>query len=447
MFDKICAIATPYGVGALSIIRTSGEGCISAVNSVFKGADLDDVPGYRIKYGYIVDGDTVIDEVLVSVFRGRKSFTAEDSVEISCHGGIFSTNKILETLLKNGFRMARRGEFSERAYLNKRIDLTEAEAIMDIISADNMTSLKASTNSLRHSTKNLVNSFRNKLLNVIASIEVNIDYPEYEDAEEITDTVLIPRLEELIIDMENILKKSRISKIAVHGITTAIVGKPNVGKSSILNMLLDEEKAIVSNYEGTTRDTIEASLSLGNITLHLVDTAGIRESDDYVENIGIKKSHDMISKAELVLLILDGSRALSSLDRELMELTKDKKRIIIVNKEDLGKKFVLDEDFITISAKEKSGLSSLEDKLIQVTKINEFNVDALDYFSNTRHIALLENAKNSLSSALNAAKDKEMIDMIEIDIKEAFERLGEITGETGTDVLINQLFSNFCLGK
>lgn len=447
MSDRICAIATPYGVGAISIIRTSGENCIEYVNKIFKGKSLETAKGYTIRYGYIVDGTQIIDEVLVSIFRGPRSFTAEDSVEISCHGGIFSTNKVLETLLKNGFRMARRGEFSERAYLNKRIDLTEAEAIMDIISANNMTSLKAATMSLRHSTKNLVCDMREKLLNLIAAIEVNIDYPEYDDAVVVTKDLLVPKLSGMIEEMKRVLEKSRISKIAIHGIKTGIVGRPNVGKSSLLNMLIEEDKAIVSHIPGTTRDTVEASITFGNVTLNLVDTAGIRQSEDYVEKIGIKKSIETIKEAELILLVLDSSNVLDPEDLKLLELTKDKKRIIIVNKNDLDQKLDLDLPYISISAKNKKGLSELEDEILHITKIEDFNVETDKYFSNVRHIALLEQALQSLKSAYNAAKNLELVDMIEIDIKDAFEYLGEIIGESGQDILINQLFKNFCLGK
>lgn len=447
MSDRICAIATPYGVGAISIIRTSGENCIEYVNKIFKGKSLETAKGYTIRYGYIVDGTQIIDEVLVSIFRGPRSFTAEDSVEISCHGGIFSTNKVLETLLKNGFRMARRGEFSERAYLNKRIDLTEAEAIMDIISANNMTSLKAATMSLRHSTKNLVCDMREKLLNLIAAIEVNIDYPEYDDAVVVTKDLLVPKLSGMIEEMKHVLEKSRISKIAIHGIKTGIVGRPNVGKSSLLNMLIEEDKAIVSHIPGTTRDTVEASITFGNVTLNLVDTAGIRQSEDYVEKIGIKKSIETIKQAELILLVLDSSNVLDPEDLKLLELTKDKKRIIIVNKNDLDQKLDLDLPYISISAKNKKGLSELEDEILHITRIEDFNVETDKYFSNVRHIALLEQALQSLQSAYNAAKNLELVDMIEIDIKDAFEYLGEIIGESGQDILINQLFKNFCLGK
>ncbi len=447
MEEAICAIATPYGVGAISIIRTSGFKSIENVNKIFKGKNLLKAESHTISYGHIVDDGNIIDEVMVSIFRAPKSFTTEESVEISCHGGIFSTNKVLEALLKNGFRLALPGEFTKRAFLNKRIDLTQAEAVMDIISSNNNIALKSANNSLRKSTTILIETLREKLLTLIASIEVNIDYPEYDDAITMTNEIVIPNLKQLIAEMNIILEHSQISKIAIHGIKTAIIGRPNVGKSSILNILLDEEKAIVSSIAGTTRDTIEAELSLGGVTLKLIDTAGIRETTDEVEQIGISRSKKAISEAELVLLVLDNSEELTLMDKELLEITKNKKRIIIVNKQDLNKKINLDMDYIKLSVKDKNGLHDLEKKLIEITKINEFNLDDQNYLSNTRHIAKMNEALNSLNIALKACKNNELIDMIEIDIKNAWQALGEIIGDTAPDLLINELFSKFCLGK
>lgn len=447
MNEAICAIATAYGTAAISVIRTSGYNCIDLVNHVFKGSNLNQAKRNTIHYGYIMDGKNIVDEVMVSIFKAPKSFTAEDSVEISCHGGIYSTNRVLEVLLKNGFQLALPGEFTKRAFLNKRIDLTQAEAVMDIISASNETALKSATNSLRLSTKRLVEEIRGRLLSLIASIEVNIDYPEYEDAEIITANILIPKLKTEISFMDQILEQSKISRIAIHGITTAIVGKPNVGKSSILNLLLDEDRAIVSDIEGTTRDTIEGQLSFGGITLKLVDTAGIRHSLDKVEQLGIQKSKELIEKSELIILVIDNSEPLTEVDYELLELTKDKKRIIVANKEDLNQKSNFDLDCVLISAKNKQGIHKLEKKLLEITRVNEFNVENQNYFSNARHIAKLELAKKSLNVALEAAIHFEMVDMIEIDIKEAWSILGEITGDTSPDLLINELFSKFCLGK
>ncbi|MGM9972256.1 MAG: tRNA uridine-5-carboxymethylaminomethyl(34) synthesis GTPase MnmE [Anaeroplasmataceae bacterium] len=444
--DAICAIATPYGVGAISVIRTSGRNSIELLNKVFKGKDLTKVAPNTINYGYIVDNGDIIDEVMVSVFHSPKSFTTENSCEISCHGGVFNTNKVLEVLLSNGFRLANPGEFSTRAFLNGRIDLTESEAIMDIISADNNIALKSAINSLRSSTKKLVNSLREEILNVIAQIEVNIDYPEYDDAIVMTNDIILPSLNKLIDRMEDVLNHSYISNMAIHGIKTAIIGRPNVGKSSLLNMLLDEEKAIVTSVAGTTRDLVEGKLSLGNVTLNLIDTAGIRESSDIVEKIGIDKSKRLIEEAELILLVLDSSMDLTDIDKELLNLTKNKRRIIIANKSDLDNKLKLD-DAIYISALKQEGLEELEKNIINVTKLNEFNVDNQNYLSNVRHISLLKEALTNLKQAKEACINMLEVDMIEIDIKEAWLKLGEITGDTNPDNLITELFSKFCLGK
>lgn len=444
--ESICAIATPYGVGAISVIRCSGNDSIDLVNKVFKGHDLTKVDGNTIHYGYIIYNNDIIDEVMVSVFRSPKSFTGENSCEISCHGGIFNTNKVLEALLCSGFRLAEPGEFSKRAFLNGKMDLTESEAIMDIISASNMTALRSSINSLRSSTKNLVISLREEILDILAKIEVNIDYPEYDDAIVMTNEIILPMINKLIDRMNYILDKSKISTMAIHGIKTAIVGRPNVGKSSLLNMLLDEEKAIVTNIEGTTRDLIEGSLTIGNITLKLIDTAGIRDSKDKVEQIGIERSKKAIEDAELILLVIDSSKPLLKEDLELLDLTKDKKRIIIANKKDLENKTDI-KDAIFISAKYHEGMLELIDKIKEVTNLSEFNVHDQNYMSNIRHIALLKDALNSLTSAKKACEDLMEVDIIEIDIKDSWLKLGEIIGETNPDELINELFSKFCLGK
>ena len=446
MVDNICAIATPYGTGAISIIRCSGPDAISLVNKIFKGKDLTKCKSHTIHYGHIMDKDEIVDEVVCNLFIAPKSFDGENTVEINCHGGIYVTNMVLKTLLKNGFRMAERGEFSKRAFLNKRLDLTQAEAIMDIISAGNSLALKGSNSSLRKSTSLLIKKFRDELLDIIAKIEVNIDYPEYDDAITVTNEYLKPVVDAMLIEMKKILKNSEISTIAIHGIKTAIVGKPNVGKSSLLNMMLDEDKAIVSNIAGTTRDMVEGTLNIKNVTLHLIDTAGIRESKDYVEAIGIERSQKAINDADLVLLVLDSSKELDSEDMRLLDLTKDKKRIIVANKTDLKPVWSLDNS-VYISAKEGHGLDNLADKILEITSINTF--DSLDgnYLNNNRQIALMNKAYDSLISA-KAAIDMEMdVDLIEIDLKSAFDSLGEITGEAYQDELITALFTKFCLGK
>lgn len=446
MVENICAIATPYGTGAISIIRCSGPQAIDLVNRVFKGKNLKNCKSHTIHYGYIMDGTDIVDEVLCNIFLAPKSFDGENTVEINCHGGIYVTNRVLQVLLNTGFRLAERGEFSKRAFLNQRLDLTQAEAIMDIISANNSLALKSSANSLRSSTSRLIHGFRDKLLDLLAKIEVNIDYPEYEDAVEVTHEFLEPILGELLRDMEVILDNSSISTIAIHGLKTAIVGKPNVGKSSLLNMLLDEDKAIVSSVAGTTRDFVEGSLNIRNITLHLIDTAGIHNSTDDVEAIGIERSKKAIASADLVLLVLDSSRPLEEEDYLLLKITKQKKRVIIANKADLEPNWKMEES-IGISAKQGKGLEALADKIYEITNIHRLNIDEGKFLNNQRQVSLMSRAYQSLKNALCAAKEGVDIDLIEIDIKQAFDALGEITGEAYPDELITALFTKFCLGK
>lgn len=446
MVENICAIATPYGTGAISIIRCSGPQAIDLVNRVFKGKNLKNCKSHTIHYGYIMDGTDIVDEVLCNIFLAPKSFDGENTVEINCHGGIYVTNRVLQVLLNTGFRLAERGEFSKRAFLNQRLDLTQAEAIMDIISANNPLALKSSANSLRSSTSRLIHGFRDKLLDLLAKIEVNIDYPEYEDAVEVTHEFLEPILGELLRDMEVILDNSSISTIAIHGLKTAIVGKPNVGKSSLLNMLLDEDKAIVSSVAGTTRDFVEGSLNIRNITLHLIDTAGIHHSTDDVEAIGIERSKKAIASADLVLLVLDSSRPLEEEDYLLLKITEQKKRVIIANKADLEPNWKMEES-IGISTKQGKGLEALADKIYEITNIHRLNIDEGKFLNNQRQVSLMSRAYRSLKNALCAAKEGVDIDLIEIDIKQAFDSLGEITGEAYPDELITALFTKFCLGK
>ena len=446
MVDNICAIATPYGIGAISVIRASGPDAITLVNKIFKGKDLTKVKSHTIHYGHIMDNEEEIDEVLALVYLAPKSFDGENMVEISCHGGIYVTNQVLNTLLKNGFRLAERGEFSKRAFLNHKMDLTQAESIMDIISSSNKIALKSSNASLRSQTSKLIKSFRDKILDILAKIEVNIDYPEYEDAVDVTHEYLKPIVDDLIIGMQQILKNSLITTVAIHGIKTAIIGKPNVGKSSLLNMLLDEDKAIVSSYAGTTREIVEGTLTLGNVTLHLIDTAGIHESVDYVESIGIERSKKAMDEADLVLLVVDASKELDETDKKLLEMTKDKNRILIGNKMDLKEEISLP-GMIYISAKNKEGLDALALRIEEVTKIDSIDSMNGNYLNNTRQTSLMEKAMESLNSAKNAMDLGYDISLIEIDIKNAFDYLGEITGEANPDELITALFTKFCLGK
>ena len=446
MMDAICAIATPYGAGAISIVRASGKDSIKMINEIFRGPDLTKVASHTISYGSIVYEGEIIDEVLVSVFLPPRTYTKEECVEINCHGGMFVTNKILETLLKIGFRLADSGEFTKRAFLNGRIDLTQAEAVMDIISSGNNLMLRNSNKALRKEITKMITSLRERLLGLIAKIEVNIDYPEYDDAIEMTNEIIIPELKEIKNEVSGILEHSKIGKTLSHGINTAIIGRPNVGKSSLLNMLLEEERAIVSHYAGTTRDTVEGKLNIGNITLNLIDTAGIRESDDFVEQIGINKAKEVLEKAELVLLVLDNSN-ITPYDLELLKLTEDKTRIIILNKMDLNNKANINEPHIMISALNNEGMKELVNEILNVAKVNELNQVDATYLTNARQIAKLDLAYKAICDAINSSQEYLPVDMVELDIKKAWDTLGEIIGIASGDELINELFSKFCLGK
>ena len=445
--ENICALATPYGVSAIAIIRASGDDSIKLISSIFSGKDLTKVKSHTINYGYILDkNNNPIDEVLCNVYFAPKSFDGENMVEINCHGGTFVIEKIIKRLLEIGFRLAERGEFSKRAFLNHKADLTGVEAIMDVISATNDISLNASISSLRKSTLNLVHKFRNDILDILAKIEVNIDYPEYEDMVDVTHKYLEPVLLNLKEKMKEILDNSKISNVAIHGIKTAIVGRPNVGKSSLLNMMLEKDKAIVSNIPGTTRDLVEDNLTIGNVTLNLVDTAGIHETKDLVESIGIKRSKEALDSCDLVLLVLDSSEDLKEEDKYLIKITENKNRIVILNKSDLKSKIKFD-NAISISALKNEGMDLLAKKILEITSINNITKMDGNYLNNVRQIDLMDKAYNSIIEAYDACLILVDISLIEIDIKKAFDLLGEITGESYEDELLDALFTKFCLGK
>ncbi len=444
--DTICAISTAYGTAGISVIRVSGDEAIEKVNQIFKGKNLLKVDSHTIHYGHIMGSDNKeIDEVMVAVLRNPRSFTTEDMVEISTHGGILVTQKVLKRLLSIGVRMANPGEFTERAFVSGRIDLAESEAVMDLINAKNDNAMKLALNALKGETSKLINDLRDKLLGIIAIIEVNIDYPEYDDTVEMTNQLVKPEIEAFIKDLDEILKGSNKGRLLKEGVSTAIIGKPNVGKSSLLNALLNEERAIVTNIAGTTRDTVEASINIGGITLNLIDTAGIRETSDLVEKIGIDRSKKAINQAELVILVLDLSASLSKEDEILLELTKHKRRILVGNKKDLGYKLEL-KDIIPLSALTKDNLDALESKIINILQLEDIGED-FNYISSVRHIQKLEETKFLLQQVLGAIEAGLPIDMVEIDIRNAWQTLGEITGDYHPEDLIDELFSKFCLGK
>lgn len=447
LFDEIVAISTAYGKAAISVIRMSGENSIKMLNRAFKGKDLTKVKSHTINYGHIMsDKNEIIDEVMVSVFHAPKSFTSENMVEVSTHGGILVTNKVLERLLEIGFRLARPGEFSERAYLNGRIDLVQAEAVMDLIEARTNQALKIAHLGLNKESTKLVNNLQDKLLSIIAQIEVNIDYPEYDDAIIMSKEIIGPETKSLLQEINHIIKESEKNQIIREGVKTVIVGRPNVGKSSLLNALLNEDKAIVTDIAGTTRDTIEAEINIGGIILHLIDTAGIRETKDYVEKLGVERSKKALLEAELALLVLDSSEELTSEDLELLELTKDKKRLIIGNKADIDKRINLDE-LIFISALHKKGFETLEEKILKLLELSDILDRDYNYLSNARHIQKLKEAKNSLEQVLKSIELNMPVDVYAIDLTDAWHKLLEILGVRFENKLIDELFSKFCLGK
>ena len=446
-FDTIAAIATAFGTAGISVIRISGEHAITEFNKIFKGANLNKVPSHTIHYGKILNEDgSYLDEVMVSIMKAPRSFTAENTVEVSTHGGILITQKVLERILSLDIRLAEPGEFSQRAYLNGRIDLVEAESIMDLIHAKSEEALKIANLGVQKETSNLIRNLRSKLLTIIAQIEVNIDYPEYDDAIVMSKEIIEPKTLDLIKDINHILVESHKNQMIREGIKTAIVGRPNVGKSSLLNALLNEEKAIVTDIEGTTRDTIEAYINIKGITLKLIDTAGIRETEDIVEKIGVDRSMKALQEAELVLLVLDQSRALTEADKALLELTKDKKRILIANKSDLPKALSM-EEVVQISTITKHGLKDLEHTILKLLSLEDIKERDFNYLSNIRHIMKVKEAKASLEQVIASISLDMPVDVYAIDLTAAWRALGEILGEQYQDDLLDELFSKFCLGK
>ena len=450
MEDTIAAISTSLGVGAIAIIRVSGEKAITIVNKIFKGKDLENVKTHTIHYGHIVENEKIIDEVLVSVMRSPKTFTTEDVVEINCHGSIATTKKILELLLLNGARLAQPGEFTKRAFLNGRIDLTQAEGVMDLISSKTETTRDLAINQLSGTISSHIQKIRKKLVDILATIEVNIDYPEYEENIEMTNEMLKPKIEEIKEYLEQLLKNSENGKLIKSGITTSIIGRPNVGKSSLLNALLEEEKAIVTDIEGTTRDIVEGSIVLDSFILNIIDTAGIRNTNDLVESIGVEKSISLIDKSDLILFMLNNNEPLNEDDYKILDKLKNKKYIIVINKTDLKSNIdtsKLDkEKVVFISIKENTGLETLKNKIKSLFEA-EIEGKDLTYLTNSRSIALLKDAYQKFQDVENAMQQNLPIDMVEIDIKYIWTKLGEIIGETYEEELIDELFSQFCLGK
>ena len=447
MEDTICAISTASGVGAISIVRVSGEKAVDIVSKIFKGTDLHKVKTHTIHYGFIYDNKEKIDEVLVSVMLAPRTYTKEDIIEINSHGGINTTNKILELLLENGCRLAEPGEFTKKAFLNGRIDLIEAESVNDLINAKNDAARTLALNNMEGRLTKKIRDIRNSVVNIMANIEVNIDYPEYEDIEIVTEESLLPNLKEIKVKIEEILKNSKNGRLINEGINVAIVGKPNVGKSSILNTFLGSDKAIVTNIAGTTRDIVEGSITLNGFLVNFIDTAGIRETEDIVEKIGVEKSKKAIENADIVIIVLNNNEELSEYEKELINTVSEEKRIIFVNKSDLDNKLTLNLEHISGNTITEDGINNLKEKIIEKLKLENVLIKDMTYMSNIRQIDLLKKALNSLTMAIDNLNAGMPVDIVEIDITNVWNILGEITGDTYHDELINTLFSNFCLGK
>ena len=458
-FDTIAAISTAPGEGAIGIVRISGDLAISIASSIYQCGTkkLEEQKTHTIHYGHIVDPKSgeIYDEVMVSVLRAPKTFTREDIVEINCHGGIVAINRVLQLVLRMGARLAEPGEFTKRAFLNGRIDLSQAEAVMDLIRAKTDKSMQLAMRQLDGQLSDLVQNWRQEILNTLAQVEVNIDYPEYDDVEEMTLQLLREKTQQVLQGIRALLNTASQGKILRDGLKTAIVGRPNVGKSSLLNVLLREEKAIVTDIAGTTRDTIEEYVNVRGVPLQLIDTAGIRETDDVVEKIGVERSRKALKEADFVLLLLNQSEILQEEDIRLLETTKGMKRIILFNKTDLPSKlskediapYAKEEEIVTTSMLNKKGIDQLEEKIAGYFFQGQMNERDATYLSNTRHIALLEKAEQALVEVQNGIEMEMPVDLIQIDFTRAWDLLGEITGDSVQDELLTQLFSQFCLGK
>lgn len=456
--DTITSISTPMGEGAIGIVRLSGPQAVEIADKLYKGKHLlNDVPSHTINYGHIIDPESkeVVEEVMVSVLRAPKTFTREDIIEINCHGGILTINRVLELTMTYGARMAEPGEFTKRAFLNGRIDLSQAEAVMDFIRSKTDRASKVAMNQIEGRLSDLIKKQRQSILEILAQVEVNIDYPEYDDVEDATTEFLLEQSKEIKQEINRLLDTGAQGKIMREGLSTVIVGKPNVGKSSMLNNLIQDNKAIVTEVAGTTRDVLEEYVNVRGVPLRLVDTAGIRETEDIVEKIGVERSRKALSQADLILFVLNNNEALTQEDYTLYEVVKNEDVIVIVNKMDLEqnidinevKDMIGDTPLIQASMLKQEGIDELEIQIRDLFFGGEVQNQDMTYVSNSRHISLLKQARQTIQDAIDAAESGVPMDMVQIDLTRTWEILGEIIGETASDELIDQLFSQFCLGK
>ncbi len=457
--DTAAAISTPVGKGGISIVRMSGKESLLILEKVFKPAGnkkVSEIESHTVTYGHIFNGDKNIDEVLVIVMLAPRTYTREDVVEINCHGGIKVVKSILDILIKNGARMALPGEFTKRAFLNGRIDLSQAEAVIDLINAKTELSERASLNRLEGRLSKKINELREKILTMTAHIEVNIDYPEHED-EEFSYNMVFEKTSEILREVNHLIETSDMGRIINEGVKTVILGKPNVGKSSLMNCLLDEERAIVTDIPGTTRDALEENINIRGISLNVIDTAGIRVTDDIIEKIGVEKSKIYAKNADFIFFVVNGSEELSYEDLEILNFIKkfNKKTIIILNKSDLEQKLdfnelleYIDENYVlSISAKDGIGIDKLFDKIKELFLAGEININDEVMISNERNKVSLINAKQSLENVIETVKNKMPQDFFSMDLTDAYSYLGEIIGESIGEDVIDKIFSEFCLGK